>query len=129
MKTYPIKLDRQRQLRFTSKAIRDLDMELTKDYGRSFSTFLNSMQGGDINFDVLIRALHHGLAHDRSQRLSPDQLCEVIDTHEVLEGDLWVAITDAYMDARGLRRVPADGQENAGVPPASTEPETVLAEA
>lgn len=125
MKTHPIELDKRREIRFPSKYLRQLDMELSERHGHGFLYFAQELTPerfkagtADMRFDVLVSALKYGLMHaDRTVR--DDNVCDMLDAAEATEMNIWSVVTDAYMDARGMRlEVDEPEQEVAYDPPA-----------
>lgn len=109
-RTHAVQLDQMRPLKFTTNAIRLLDKELGQHYGRGFMHFIarfprgeESVEQADINMDVLVRALKHGLAPAMRGSPTEEQVCQWMDQEASMpEGELWVHVMDAYMEGRGL---------------------------
>lgn len=131
---HAVQLDTMRPLKFTTNAMRLLDKELGKEYGRGFMYFLQrfptseeDVDQADINLDVLVRALKHGVSHAMRGRATDEQVAQWMDEETAMpEGELWAAVVEAYMDARGLNWVEpdeeAEAEESEGNPPGSPEP-------
>lgn len=137
---HAVQLDTMRPLKFTTNAMRLLDKELGKEYGRGFMYFLQrfptseeNVEQADLNLDVLISALKHGLAAGMRGRPNAEQVARWMDADSAMpEGEMWAAVVDAYMDARGLGweeepeepEIAEDGDEGNLPGPAEPSPET-----
>lgn len=103
-----VNLPQPRELTYTPNAVRLMDRELGQVYGKGFVWFLQQMytEGGvtgeatDMRFDVLVTALKYGLWH--TTQTSDEKVCEWIDASEATEMDLWSAVSEAYIEDRGL---------------------------
>lgn len=123
-RTYPIQLDRTRQIEFTANQIRLLDRELGRIYGKGFTYFLQAMapdlvdRGGvDLRYDVLVTAVKYGLGK-RSPGLADEQVAEMIHESPLPEIEVWGVVVEAYTDARGMDlQVEEEDEEPAGNPP------------